>query len=216
VNRGELRDKLARMLDTSTASPRPWTTTQLDGIIRDAHETVVELVAPIERSVLIPLVGEKVWYRPRAYADDMIAVLRLSDPINENRLTAVVMDDLDRDRDRWEATTGQSQFWTVVGFDWIGIYPHAASDGGVLRLDYAAWPQDALGDSTPLEVDPEDEDRILELAMADCQAWNWDEDSALARLGGFARSVGVTRGRTVGRVGFQKRDERQVGEEWIN
>src|SRR3989304_5274032 len=145
MNRGELRDKLARMLDTSTASPRPWTTTQLDGIIRDAHEMFVELAAPIERSVLIPLVGEKVWYRPRAYADDMISVLRLSDPINENRPTAGVRDDLDRDRDRWEATTGQSQFWTVAGFDWIGIYPHAASDGGVLRLFFAAVAREAFG-----------------------------------------------------------------------
>jgi len=191
MTRGDFRDKLARALDTSTTTPRPWSVAELDGIIKDAHETFVEFARPLERTVYIPLKSEAVWYRLGALADDIIWPLRIIGPHNNRRIIAVTLLWLDQHKWTWETTTGQTIYWTTAGYDWLGIFPKSAADGGLLRMDYAAWPQDALDDGTPLEVDEEDEDRLLEMAFADAQAWNWKPEIALEKLTEFGREVSL-------------------------
>jgi len=211
MNRGDFRSKLARALDTDTTSPLPWTTAQLDQIIAEGHETFVELAEPIERHMHIPLVGGKVWYRLSSLTDDLIMPLRLIDLDANRRLIAMTLSEMDEGRTMWETTTGQPQWWTTAGFDWIAIWPHAATSAGLLRLDYAAWPQDALDDNVPLEVDEEDEDRIFSLAFADCQAWQQTEATrALEKLAEFAGAVGLSRFRAQSRTAFKQKDERRV------
>jgi len=211
MNRGDFRSKLARALDTDTASPLPWTTAELNQIIAEAHEAFVELAEPIERHMHIPLIGGKVWYRLSSLTDDLIMPLRLISLDSNRRLTALTLSSLDEGRTQWETTTGQPQWWTTAGFDWIGIWPHAASSGGLLRLDYAAWPEGALDDNVALEVDEEDEDRILALSLADCQAWQQtDSQRALEKLAEFAGAVGLSRFRAQSRTAFKQKDERRV------
>jgi len=209
MTRGELRDKLARSLDESTTSSF-WTTAELDQLLQEALETFCEIAEPLERHTYVPLRAGQVWYHLSRYADDIILPLRLVDPINERRLEALFLTQMDERKDQWETVTGNSLVWTSAGYDWFAIWPHAASDGGMLRLDYVAWPQDVLDDNVPLEVDEEDEDAILQLARAAAQAWEWQDTvvagqavaTALITLRDATPKVVAGRGRAQRRLGF--------------
>lgn len=182
MTRQELRSKLARSLDLDPTTPGVVTTAEFNQLMDEALEIVAEAIEPIERYVTIPMVGGWTYYRLSAYASDLILPLRLYDLTNERPVVFSTLADFDQHFLRWETVTGDPQWWAYPGWDWIALYPHAKGDGGVLRLDYAAWAQTPLDDAVPLELQEAEEDTVLGFARILLQAWQWQETQAVKQV----------------------------------
>jgi hypothetical protein len=52
------------------------------------------------------------------------------------------MEELDQFQQRWLDTAGDPEMWFSVSWDIIGVFPRPTSSGGMLRIDYFAWPEE--------------------------------------------------------------------------
>jgi len=197
VTRQELRNKLARAMDTEMSDPAPWSTTQLDQVLGEAHQVLCELTGMVERTVYLPLRGATWYYKLSALSTNIILPRRLMEPNSKRRLTARFLTDLDEERSTWETVTGNyPEWWAPVGLDWIAISPSPATGGSYLLMDCWSWPDDALGDGQYLELTGQEEDALLAYAMADCNLWNWKPKRSADLLNEFATMVPASRMRT--------------------
>lgn len=160
MTRQDIRNSVLRAINDPNAVFFP--TSDANEVIEEAQEFMAEFGTPVTRRVLVPTRAQRTYYRLSIYAVDAMMPVRIYSAANTRVLDVRSLDWLDAYDVDWEATTGSPHLWFPRGWDQFGIFPKPASDGGILRVDYLAWPQALLHDgATPEFADVDHEALIL-------------------------------------------------------
>lgn len=206
MTRGELRTRILEALNVSTTSPVFWTTAEVNEIINEAQEAFAEEAQAVHRTVLTTLRTGASYYTARSVAADMMAPYRLWVQDTNRRLVCVSLDQLDRYHERWLEVTGTPEVWVPMSWDWFAVYPAVATGGGVLRVDYIAWPRDLEDDEDRCEFIETDQEALMFYGVYQGLLKRWDLASA---MDAYARFVDVmTEGRT--HVGVRVRESQRI------
>lgn len=186
MTRAEIRDRILQALNESTSSPVFWSTAQLDAVIDEASEVMTEEAKAIRRTAFVGRQEGTLYYSTLGVAADLMAIYRVWLPDLNRRLTAVSISELDAQHETWSTVTGNPEYWFPVSWDLFGIYPHPASSGGLLRLDYYAWPRPLLDDNDEPEFREADHDAFVMYGVYDGLLKQWNVPRAMEL---FARFV---------------------------
>ena len=145
MTRAEIRTWIQRSLNDPSGVFLPTATANV--VIEEAQETLAELGSPIKRRVGIALRAYWTYYRLSVFAPDAILPVRLYCTTNNKVLEPWSQVELDCYDISWQSTTGSPWCWFPRGWGQFGIYPRPSTTGGVLWVDYLAWPQILLQDS---------------------------------------------------------------------
>jgi hypothetical protein len=179
MTRSQIRDRILNALNESTSSPVFWTTAQLDAVIGEASEVLAEEAKAIRRTAFVGRQAGAIYYSTRGLAPDVMAITRIWLPDLNKRLTAVSIAELDGQNSTWPEATGDPEYWFPVSWDVFGIYPHPATSGGLLRVDYLAWPRTLLDDDDEPEFREADHDSLVMYGIYDGLLKMWNAPRAL-------------------------------------
>ena len=185
MTRAQIRDRILQALNESTSAPVFWTTAQLDAVIDEASEVLAEEAKAIRRTAFVARQAGATYYSTRGVAPDVMAIYRLWLPDLDRRLVAVSLAELDAQNETWPNATGDPEYWFPISWDMFGIYPHPATGGGLLRMDYIAWPRTLLDDSDEPEFREADHDALVMYGLYDGLMKQWNAPRALELFGRF-------------------------------
>lgn len=174
MTRAQIRDRILAALNESTSAPVFWSTAQLDAVIDEASEVLAEEAKAIRRTAYVARQAGAIYYFIRGIASDVMAVTRLWLPDLNKRLTAVSLAELDAQNAQWVTATGDPEYWFPISWDCFGIYPHPAQGGGVMRIDYLAWPRSLQDDEDEPEFREADQDSLVIYGVYDGLMKKWD------------------------------------------
>lgn len=136
----------------------------------------------------------ELYHSTRKLGQDVLAPYRVWSVTNMQALTASSMQELDARHETWEFVSGEPQIWFPVSWDLFGIWPKAAAGGGVIRVDYIAWPRALLDDDDRSEFAESDHEALLTYGVYDGLAKRWDTRRMLevwsVWLGQWSRAQG--------------------------
>lgn len=196
MTRSEIRDRILTGLNESTSSPVFWTTAQMNAVMDEGAEVLAEEAAAIKRTAITTLRPGTLYYTTRGIASDMMAPYRLWLHATNRKLTAVHWSQLDRFHERWQEVTGLPEVWAPVSWDFFALYPHPAEAGGVLRVDYLAWPRALTSDSDRPEFMESDHDALVLYGVYRGLLKRWDAGMANAAFGAFLDRIGKGKSRS--------------------
>jgi hypothetical protein len=206
----EIRERIAAMIDdpdnvfVSEA--------QLNTSIDEGMEMVAEATGCIRRTAFCSIREGATYYFTNSIASDMMYPYRIWNESNNRRLTATSLDELDAYSRTWLTTSGNPESWFPVSWDYFGVYPHAVDAGGVLRIDYLAWPRALNNDDEEPEIPEASMNALVTFGAWEGQLKQWDEMTAYALYDLFQKETGQSRDRTgMGRV-----QERSFGRGGLN
>lgn len=200
MNRQEIRDRILHGLNEDTSSPSFLSTTQVDSTIDEACQILSEEASAIKRSLTVPKRPGARFYNTRGLADNMMIPYRIWDMDTERKLDAKTMLELDEHDRRWVDTTGDPWVWFPYSWDVFGIYPYPATAGGVLKIDYLAWPLALQDDSDEPEFSESDHDGIVLYGVYDGLLKMWDAQRAIAIFAKFVEKWGDSKARHAARA----------------
>lgn len=186
MNRSELRTRVLSGLNESTSSPVHFSTTQIDATITEALEILAEEVEAVKRTVFVPLREGATYYFTQGIATDMMIPYRLWTPTNNRRLIACSIHELDEFSEVWNQTTGDPEAWFPICWDTFGIYPYPTTAGGLIRIDYLAWPRELLDDSDEPELPEATHESVVDYCIYDGLMKRYDTETAIRFLNKFA------------------------------
>lgn len=182
MTRDEIQRRILIGCGDNPDTPVFFSAAQLNALVDEANEILAEDTKTIKRSALLPLKeGVGFIYTP-AIAPDFMAPIRVWNHQNSQRLTCLSMTELDALNIHWQTTTGQSEVWFPVSWDLLGVYPRPAAAGGVLRIDYLAWPRGLMDDSDRPELPESSQDALVLYGEYMACLKKWDAQSAMAPL----------------------------------
>lgn len=179
MTRTQIRDRILAALNESTSAPVMWSTAQIDAVIAEASEVLAEEAKVIHRTAFTARQAGVTYYFTRGLAPDVMAMTRVWLPDLNKRLTAVTIAELDAQNATWATATGDPEYWFPVSWDCYGIYPRPASSGGLLRVDYLAWPRTLLDDDDEPEFREADHDSLVLYGIYDGLMKQWNVQRAL-------------------------------------
>ena len=185
MNRGEIRNRILDGLSDSFSSPVSSSEAQLNAVIQEASEVLAEEIEAVKRTVFFPLQEGSTYFYTPALASDLMMPVRLWNPATNKRLTAVSLRELDAFKEDWESVSGNPHTWASLSWDVFAIFPHPASAGGLLRLDYLAWPRDLLDDDDEPEFPAAVHDGIVLYGMYDGLLKRYDVKTGVDLLNQF-------------------------------
>jgi len=192
MNRLEVRTRILSALNESADSPVFYSNDQLNQTIDESYELLCEEAEVIKRTAYIGLKPGTTYYYTKSIADDMIVPYRIWNKSTQRVLPPLTMLELDSQDIRWTQTTGDPWYWFPYSFDIFGIYPHPTTGGGLLRIDYIAWPQGILDDDSLSEFTSEDDDASVLYGVYDGLLKMWDLDRAMVIFAKFLEKLGNT------------------------
>lgn len=179
MTRSQIRDRILAALNESTSAPVFWTTAQLDAVIDEASEVLAEEAKAIRRTAFVGKLPGATYYFTRGIAADVMAITRIWLPDQDKRLVACSLAELDAQNEQWPTVGGEPEYWFPVSWDCFGIYPHPTTGGGVLRVDYLAWPRALLDDDDEPEFREADQDSLVIYGIYDGLMKMWNPGRAL-------------------------------------
>ena len=196
MTRADIRARILTALNESVTSPVFWTTAQLDAVIDEASEVLAEEAKAIRRSAFVGRRAGAIYYSTRGIAPDVMAIYRIWLPDLKRRLRAVSIGELDQQNQTWQTVTGDPEYWFPVSWDLFGVYPHPASGGGVMKLDYFAWPRTLLDDSDEPEFREADHDALVLYGVYDGLMKQWNAERAMELFNRFVDAWQTGRARS--------------------
>lgn len=190
MTRGQIRQRILEALNDSVSSPVFWSTGQIDTLIDEAQEVLAEEIAAFKRTALVGLRPGTQYYYTTGIAPDMMTPYRMRIETENWTLSCVTMTDLDQQYDFWQTTTGSPLWWFPVSWDLFGLYPKAVDGGGVLRVDYLAWPRSLMDDDDEPECPVSDHDALVLYGVYDGLLKQWDGDRAVQVFSLFMQKLG--------------------------
>jgi hypothetical protein len=180
MDRQEIRDRTLQALNESTSSPVFFTITQLNGFIEDALQVIAEEVSDIRRTAYVPMRDGAALYSIHAIAENVMSPYRVTLHEQDSRLQYILMDELDRIRQRWlDESADSPDYWYPVSWDMFGIWPAPITATGYLRVDYLAWPTPLTDDLDVPEFSLETHDAAVLFGIAEGLLHQWDTARAL-------------------------------------
>jgi hypothetical protein len=191
MTRLELRSRIFNALNVSATSPIFWTTSEMNDILNEAQEAFAEEAKAIHRTALVSLRAGASYYTTASIAADMLAPYRLWMQSTDRRLTAVSLDQLDRYHERWLESSGTPEVWCPISWDWFAVYPHPTVGGGIIRVDYIAFPRDLQHDDDKPEFYESDQEALIYYGVYQGLLKRWDLATALDTYGRFVEWMRV-------------------------
>ncbi len=179
MKRSEIRDRILLALNDSTSSPVFWSTSQVDAVIDESREILAEEAGAIKRSALIALRPGTVFYYTAGIAENMMAPYRVTLPKIDRRLKVASMREVDVHNQLWQRVTGDPQWWIPISWNLFGVYPHTATGGGVMKVDYLAWPEEFVHDDEESESPEADDDAMVLYGVYDGLLKQWNVSRGL-------------------------------------
>lgn len=179
MTRAQIRDRILAALNESTSAPVHWSTAQVDSVIDEASEVLAEEAHAIRRTAFVARQAGATYYFTRGLAADVMAITRIYLPDVNRRLSAISLAELDAHHETWATVSGDPEYWFPVSWDCFGVYPKSASGGGVLRVDYLAWPRVLLDDDDEPEFREADQDALVLYGVYDGLLKQWNGQRAL-------------------------------------
>lgn len=214
MTRQQLRERILERLNESVSSPVHFSAAQIDSSIAEALEILAEETEAVKRTVFVPLRPGTTFYTTFGIAADMMVPYRLYTLANNRRLNAVSIGELDEYSEVWEDSVGTPESWFPVSWDMFGVYPHPTEGGGVIRVDYMAWPRELLDDADEPELPEASEEGIIDYGVYDGLIKRYDTETAMQFLQKFAALFKDSKVRSgVGRLGntvFQRTRKPQI------
>lgn len=199
MKQSEIRERIATAIDD--ADNVFVSEAQLNTSIDEGMQAVAEATGCIRRTAFCSIREGAIFYFTNSIASDMMYPYRIWNESNNRRLVATSLDELDAYSRTWLQTTGSPESWFPVSWDYFGIYPHASAAGGVLRIDYLAWPRSLADDDDEPELPEQSSDALITFGTWEGQLKQWDELTSFALWDLFQVQTGQSRDRTgMGRV----------------
>lgn len=195
MTKAEIRTRILESLNDSASSPVFWSISEIDDVIQEGQEVLAEELAMIKRSALVPLREGVTYYYTQGIAPDIMVPYRVFLTGTDRRLDVVTMGQLDERHETWITISGDPWHWFPVSWDIFGIFPHAAQGGGVLRMDYIAWPSRPQDDNEELEFPEPEQDALVLYGVYDGLLKQWDIERALKTFALFLERVPLGRPR---------------------
>ena len=185
MNQAEIKRRVLESCGDNPDTPVFFSDTQLGDLATEAMEILAEDVKAIKRQAFVPLrEGIGFIYTP-ILAPDFMAPTRIWNHDLGQRLTCLSMAELDAININWQATTGNPEVWFPVSWDMFGVYPRPADAGGVLRVDYLAWPRELMDDDDRPELPEATHDAVVLYGQYMACLKKWDGDAAQIALRAF-------------------------------
>ena len=215
MNRGEIKDRIASAINDDRDSPVFVTDAQLNTLVDEALQILAEDSRAIRRTASLPVrAGMQFVYTPSIAADIMVPY-RIWEQTTQRRLIATTMAEMDGYQTRWWRTTGTAEFWFPISWDLFGIYPMPASAGGILHVDYIAWPRDLMDDSDEPELPLASQDAIMLWATYQALLKKWDSNTAMEVFKAFQAHQALAAGRSgINKISsriFQRMQQPHIG-----
>lgn len=195
MTRSQIRDRILNALNESTSAPVFWSTAQLDAVIDEASEVLAEEAKAIRRTAFVGKQPGTTYYFTRGIASDVMAITRLWLPDQDKRLIPCSLSELDAQNEQWPTVTGEPEYWFPVSWDCFGIYPHPTTGGGVIRVDYLAWPRPLLDDDDEPEFREADHDSLVIYGVYDALLKQWNAPRAMELFARFMQQWETGRAR---------------------
>ena len=195
--RSEIRDRILNGLNESTTEPSFWTLSEIDDVIGEGQEFLCEEAKLIKRTALVPFRAGATYYFTASIAPDIMAPYRVWHATNDWRLTPVTMRDLDERTVTWGTVTGDPKLWFPYAWNVFGIWPKPAAAGGVLRVDYVAWPPSLLHDDDQPEMPESDQEHLVLYGIYDGLLKQWDLPRAMVAFSQIVSALPDTLFRSV-------------------
>ncbi len=196
MNRLAIQTRILEKLNESTTAPLFWSTAQIDDLIQEGQEVLAEESRIIKRSVTVTVRPGTSYYFLRGIAADCMTPYRLSLPDSRLRLRAVSPLQLDAYHLLWETVTGTPRWWVPIDWQTFALFPHSIQGGGVLRIDYLAWPQALQDDLDEPEYTASDQDALVLYGVYMGLLKRWDVDRATVFFSKFMERVSRSRAGT--------------------
>lgn len=189
MNRSDIKTRIIDLLSETQGNPVFVSDTQLNDIIDEGIEVLSEEVHAIKRTAFITVQGGVQYYYTQGVAPDMMTPYRLWLPYLNRKLVAISYQDLDMQRERWARFVGDPVYWFTVSWNLIGIYPYPPNGGGLIHIDYLAWPRDLMDDHDEPEFLLADQDSLVLYGVYDTIIKSWDLEKANTFFMGFIDRV---------------------------
>lgn len=208
MKRSEIQSRIADALDDTDMVF--FTSSEINTMIDEGAEILAEQTGNIRRTAYFPLREGTQFYFLRSIAQDIMIPYRIWNFDGTRRLTAFSIQEMDAFAENWLTTTGTPEVWFPVSWDFFGVYPKPAAGGGVMRLDYYAWPRELLDDDDEPEVLESSHDALTYFGVYEGELKQWSPQAATAAQNLFMSYVGKARDSSnVGRV--QERSFQRTG-----
>lgn len=195
MTRGELRARVLHGLNEDPAAPVFFSTTEVNEVLDEAAEVLAEEAFAIRRTAYLPLIEGTGFYAVRSVAPDVMWPYRVWNPSRMERLRVVSLSQLEDRHELWDTVTGVPEAWFPVSWDLFGIWPRPVQGGGLLRVDYYAWPRALGDDSDRPEFLETEHDALVLYGLYDGAAKRWDDATALAAWRQFQQALPGARDR---------------------
>jgi hypothetical protein len=184
VKRSEIRTRILEALNESASSPVFFSTAQIDAVIDEAQEVLSEEAQAVKRTAYQALRDGTTYYYTRGIASDIMAPYRIWLTHLDRRLVAVSLRELDVRHEHWIDVNGDPEVWFPVSWDLFGIWPSPATGGGVMRIDYLAWPRSLQDDDDEPEIRRADHDALVLYGVYDglMKGWSWQRATEIFNL----------------------------------
>jgi len=184
MKRSEIRTRILESLNESASSPVFFSTAQIDAVIDEAQEVLSEEAQAVKRTAYQALKDGSTYYYTRSIASDVMAPYRIWLTHLDRRLTAVSLRELDVRHEHWIDVTGDPEVWFSVSWDLFGIWPHPSTGGGIMRVDYLAWPRSLQDDEDEPEIRRADHDALVLYGIYDglMKSWSWQRATEIFGL----------------------------------
>lgn len=179
MTREELRTRALTALNDSTTAPVFWNLNEVNQLLNEAQEVLAEEVEALTRTVYIPERPGVMFYSLRGVGVGLMTPWRLWTRNRQHRLWPISMTEMDGHYERWLTVTGQPEWWGVLSWDTIFVWPAPTTGGGVFELDCFIWPEPLADDASEPETPDPDHDWLLDYVLMEGQVKQWDVALAL-------------------------------------
>ena len=182
MNRQQIKTRILNAINDNATTPVFFSTAQLNNLVDEGMEVIAENSRAIHRTAMFALRPGTTFYSLASIASDIMLPVRLWDTTRETRLTALSMQELDKTRARWLQSSGTPEVWFPVSWDLFGLYPATSTSGGLVRMDYIAWPRELIDDNDEPELPLASHDALVLYGAYLGLLKKWDSDNAKIML----------------------------------
>jgi hypothetical protein len=179
MTRSELRSRALTLLNDAPDEPIFWSPDELHHLITEAQETLAEEVEALTRSLFVPVRAGWQFYPLAGIGRQIMTPWRLWTRNRQHRLWPISMRELEGHYERWLTVTGEPEWWFLVSWDLIGLWPTPTTGGGLLEVDCFVWPDALQDDQDEPEFPDPDHDVLVDLVTMEGQIKEWDVARAL-------------------------------------
>ncbi len=179
MTREEIRSRALHALNDSATAPQFWELDEMNQVLQDGMEVLAEETEALTKTVYVPLRDGTMFYALRGLDLPLMTPWRLWTRNRSHRLWSTSIRELDSHYERWLTVTGEPEWWFLVSWDCIGVWPAPVAGGGLVEVDALVWPDRLLDDTDEPEFPDSDHDFLVRYLEMEGQVKQWETARAI-------------------------------------